>query len=133
MSIEANARLLRQRIRLFGMDCMAAVNRCQRFFCLRIYHLTTWAKCAPAIRLSNEKSKGDGNRKNGNAYLSWAMTELANLMVRHNPSIKKKYDRQLKKSRLHAKAIRSIAAQLARCIWHMLMKDEDFQIDLAFK
>ena len=96
-------------------------------------NFVSYCRLSPAIRLSNEKSKGDGNRKNGNAYLSWAMTELANLMVRHNPSIKKKYDRQLKKSRLHAKAIRSIAAQLARCIWHMLMKDEDFQIDLAFK
>ena len=93
----------------------------------------SYCRLSPAIRLSNEKKKGDGNRKNGNAYLSWAMTELANLMVFHNPVIKKKYDRQLKKSHLRAKAIRSIAAKLARCIWHMLKKDKDFQIDLAFK
>lgn len=79
------------------------------------------------------EEKSDGNRKNGNAYLSWAMTELANLMVFYNPVIKKKYDRQLEKSHLRAKAIRSIAAKLARCIWHMLKKDKDFQIDLAFK
>ena len=93
----------------------------------------SYCRLSPAIRLSNEKKKGDGNRKNGNAYLSWAMTELANLMVFHNSVIKKKYDRQLKKSHLRAKAIRSIAAKLARCIWHMLKKDKDFQIDLAFK
>lgn len=61
------------------------------------------------------------------------MTELANLMVFHNPAIKKKYDRQFKKSQVRAKAIRSIAAKLARCIWHMLKKDIDFRIDLAFK
>ncbi len=37
----------------------------------------SYCRLSPAIRLSNEKKKGDGNRKNGNAYLSWAMTELA--------------------------------------------------------
>ena len=26
---------------------MAAGNRCQSFYWLRIYHLTTWAICAP--------------------------------------------------------------------------------------
>ena len=93
----------------------------------------SYCRLSPAVRLSNEKKKGDGNRKNGNAYLSWAMTELANLMVFHNPVIKKKYDRQLKKCHLRAKAIRSIAAKLARCIWHMLKKDKDFQIEQAFK
>lgn len=93
----------------------------------------SYCRLSPAVRLSNEKKKGDGNRKNGNAYLSWAMTELANLMVFHNPVIKKKYDRQFKKSQVRAKAIRSIAAKLARCIWYMLKKDKDFRIDLAFK
>ena len=53
----------------------------------------SYCRLSPAVRLSNEKKKVDGNRKNGNAYLSWAMTELANLMVFHNPVIKKKYDR----------------------------------------
>lgn len=86
----------------------------------------SYCRLSPAIRLSNEKKKGDGNRKNCNAYLSWAMTELANLMVFHNPVIKKKYDRRLKKSHLRAKAIRSIAAKLARCIWHMLKKRQGF-------
>lgn len=93
----------------------------------------SYCRLSPAVRLSNDKKKGDGNRKNGNAYLSWAMTELANLMVFHNPAIKKKYDRQFKKSQVRAKAIRSNAAKLARCIWHMLKKDIDFRIDLAFK
>lgn len=93
----------------------------------------SYCRLSPAVRLSNEKKKGDGNRKNGNAYLSWAMTELANLMLFNNPVIKKKYDRQLKKGHIRAKAIRSIAAKLARCIWHILKKDNDFQIDLAFK
>ena len=93
----------------------------------------SYCRFSPATRLSNENIVVDGNRQHVNAYLSWAMTELANLMVLFNPVIKKKYDRQLRKSRLRAKAIRSIAAKLARCIWHMLKNDKDFRIDLAFK
>lgn len=93
----------------------------------------SYCRLSPASRLSNGKDKGEGNRKNGNAYLSWAMTELANLMVFHNPHIKKKYDRLMKKSRIRAKAIRSLAAKLARCIWHMLKEDKDFEIEQAFR
>ena len=92
----------------------------------------SYCRLAPATRVSNEKDKGKGEGKNGNAYLSWAMTELANLMVFFNPEVKKKYDKLFKKSRLRAKAIRSLAAKIARCIWHMLTKDEDFDIQRAF-
>lgn len=92
----------------------------------------SYCRLAPATRTSNEKDKGKGEEKNGNAYLSWAMTELANLMVFHNPEVKKKYDKLFKKSHLRAKAIRSLAAKIARCIWHMLKNDEDFDIQRAF-
>ena len=45
----------------------------------------SYCRLAPTSKLSNGKSKGVGNAKNGNAYLSWAFTELANLVVRFNP------------------------------------------------
>ena len=35
--------------RLFGIRCLATKN--QGFYCLRIYHLTTGAICAPASRV----------------------------------------------------------------------------------
>ena len=57
----------------------------------------SYCRLSPAVRLSNEKKKGDGNRKNGNAYLSWAMTELANLMVLFNPVIKRSMTASSKK------------------------------------
>ena len=93
----------------------------------------SYCRLSPSHHLSNDKDKGEGNRKNGNAYLSWAMTELVNLMVQHNPAIKSKYDKILKKSKLRAKAIRAISAKLARCIWHMLQNNQEFDIDRVFK
>lgn len=50
----------------------------------------SYCRLAPATRVSNEKEKGKGEGKNGNAYLCWAMTELANLMVLFKPRSEEK-------------------------------------------
>jgi hypothetical protein len=36
-----------------------------------------------SARLSNGKKKGQGNVKNGNAYLAWAFVEAANFAHRY--------------------------------------------------
>lgn len=92
----------------------------------------SYCRLAPTLRLSNSKVKGEGNRKNGNAYLSWSMTELANLAIMYNPEIKRCYQTYFNKSKLRVKAIRTIAAKLARAIWYMLKNDEDFNVKLTF-
>lgn len=79
----------------------------------------SYCRLAPTSKLSNGKSKGVGNAKNGNAYLSWAFTELATLVVRFNTEAKRYYDRLFNRSRLRVKAIRSLAAKMARAIFMM--------------
>ena len=86
----------------------------------------SYCRLAPTSKLSNGKSKGVGNAKNGNAYLSWAFTELANLVVRFNPEAKRYYDRLFNRSRLRVKAIRSLAAKMARAIFMMLKHGEKY-------
>nr|VFK73229.1 MAG: Transposase IS116/IS110/IS902 family [Candidatus Kentron sp. TUN] len=39
-------------------------------------------------RISNGKTKGHGNTKNGNKYLACAYMEAANFAVRYDPRIK---------------------------------------------
>lgn len=92
----------------------------------------SYCRLAPASKLSNGKSKGQGNAKNGNAYLSWAFTELATLMARFNAVVGEHLDRKLLKKKLRVVAIRSLAAKLARCVYQMLRKKEHFKIELAF-
>ena len=92
----------------------------------------SYCRLAPTSKLSNGKSKGVGNAKNGNAYLSWAFTELANLVVRFNPEAKRYYDRLFNRSRLRVKAIRSVAAKMARAIFMMLKHGETFDLKLCF-
>lgn len=92
----------------------------------------SYCRLAPTAKLSNGKSKGTGNAKNGNAYLSWALTELANLAIRFNPSAKKFYDRIFNRTHLRVKAIRAVAAKLARAIYMMLKHGQNFESARCF-
>lgn len=92
----------------------------------------SYCRLAPTSKLSNGKSKGLGNAKNGNAYLSWALTELATFVVRYNPEAKRVYDRYFNRSRLRVKAIRSVAAKIARGIFMMLKNGKVFDMKRCF-
>jgi transposase len=63
----------------------------------------SYCRCVRSNRISNGKSKGEGNRKNGNKYLSWAFVEAANFAIRGYPYV-----------RVGHRAIRSDIKQ----IWH---------------
>ena len=92
----------------------------------------SYCRLAPTAKLSNGKSKGTGNAKHGNAYLSWALTELANLVIRFNPSAKRFYDKIFNRTHLRVKAIRAVAAKLARAIFMMLKHGQDFEAARCF-
>ena len=93
-------------------------------------NFVSYCRLAPTSRLSNGKKKGESNAKNGNAYLSWAMTEAANIMMRYEPRAKKAYERSLKKHQHVAYgrviALRSLAARIARGIYAALSTGEVF-------
>lgn len=92
----------------------------------------SYCRLAPTSKLSNGKSKGQGNAKNGNAYLSWALTELATLMARFNEPIRRYLERKQEKTGLRVFAVRALAAKLARCVYQVLRKKESFDLGLAF-
>lgn len=93
----------------------------------------SYCRLAPTSKLSNGKSKGLGNAKNGNAYLSWSLTELATLMARYNPEVKTEFQRLLARSgNLRVKAIRTLAAKISRAIFYMLRNGEVFDVNRCF-
>lgn len=59
--------------------------------------LSSYARCVPSDKISNGKSKGKGNTKNGNRYLAMAFTEAAHCASIWNPVIKRYYQRKSKK------------------------------------
>lgn len=91
-------------------------------------HFVSYCRLAPTSRMSNGKTKGESNPKNGNRYLSWALTELANLVVRFNPAAEKKFNKLLRThENMRARAIRPIAAMLAHAIFYMLRDHKLFE------
>ena len=92
-------------------------------------NFVSYCRLASTSKLSNGKSKGLGNAKNGNAYLSWAFTELATLMVRYSEAAKRHFEKLMRKyGQLRVKAIRVLAAKLARSVYQCLSKNEPFDV-----
>jgi len=85
-------------------------------------HYTSYCRLVRSERLSNERRKGQGLRKNGNAYLSWAYHEAAHFAVRHQPSARKWHERKRSKT-CALVAIRALAHKLARAAYFM-MRDQ---------
>jgi transposase len=82
-------------------------------------------------RLSNGKRKGKGNTKNGNKYLAWAYVEAANFAVRHNPRIKRYYQRNRARTN-GIVAIKTVAHKLARACYYILRDQVAFDVKSAF-
>jgi len=70
---------------------------------------------------SNDKSKGKGNKKNGNKYLAWAFSEAAEIARRYNQKARDYYNRKLQKSNFMV-AHNALSHKLARAAYY-IMKD----------
>jgi transposase len=79
----------------------------------------SYARCVGSGRFSNNKKKGEGNRKNGNNYLAWAFVEAAHYALRYSANAKRFYDRKRARSNT-ALATKALAHKLARACYHML-------------
>ena len=91
----------------------------------------SYARCVGSTRLSNNKKKGDGNRKSGNAYSSWAFVEAAHMSIRFNAAAKRFYERKKAKTN-GAVAIKALAHKLARACYHMLKEQNTFDEQRCF-
>lgn len=91
----------------------------------------SYARCVDSIHTSNFKKKGEGNRKNGNKYLSWAFVEAANFATRYCPEAKRFYER--KKARTNRiVATKALAHKLARACYHIMKDREPFDVTRCF-
>ena len=106
--------------KILAMTIMLEVGDIGRF--AKVGNFTSYCRCAPTNRLSNGKSKGSGNRKNGNRYLSWAFSEAAQLGRRHNPAFRRYYDRKAAQTNTIV-ASRALSNKLAR-ICYYIMRDQ---------
>lgn len=91
----------------------------------------SYCRCVESKRMSNEKKKGQGNRKNGNKFLSWAYLEAAHFAIRHNEKVRRFYTRKAAKKNSFV-AMKAVAHKLARACYYILLNQAPFDVNRAF-
>ena len=112
--------------KILGLVMLYEIHDIGRF--PTVQDFASYCRLVKCIHESDNKKKGTGGAKIGNAHLKWAFSEAAVLFVRHNPSAKKLRDDLIK---LHGKgkALTILAHKLARAIYYMLKKNVPFSLE----
>lgn len=114
---------------ILAMTILLETGDIKRFESVGNY--SSYCRCVESKRVSNEKKKGENNRKNGNAYLCWAFIEASNHAIMHYPEIKKYYQRKLNKT-LRVVALKTIANKLSKACYFMLRDKVEFDMKKIF-
>jgi transposase len=102
---------------ILALTIMLEVGDITRF--AKVGNYSSYCRCVESQRLSNGKSKGKGNSKNGNKYLAWAYVEAANSAIRHCPLARKFYQRKKDKTS-NVVAIKSLSNKLSRASYYIM-------------
>ena len=97
----------------------------------QVGNFASYARCVDSARYSNGKKKGEGNTKNGNAYLVWAFIEAANFARRYSEEAKRFFERKKAKTN-SVVATKALAHKLARASYHMLKEGQPFDVKRCF-
>ena len=113
-----------------GLTIMYETGDIQRFPAVGNY--SSYCRCVRTQRVSNGRKKGEGNRRNGNPYLSWAFSEAAHFAVRFQPPARRFSERKKAKSGSGILANRALAHKLARATYFMLKNQTTYKPELLF-
>ena len=114
---------------ILALTIMLEVGDIRRF--PKVGDFASYARCVPTERISNEKSKGKGNRKNGNRYLNWAFVEASNLARRHSEKFRRYYQRKVAKTN-NIVATKAICNKLARVCYYIMRDQVPFREEAIF-
>lgn len=92
---------------------------------------SSYCRCVESKCTSNNKKKGENNRKNGNKYLAWAYVEAANFAIRYYPEINAYYQKKAKKT-CRVVALKTVAHKLARAAYFVMRDRASFVMEKAF-
>ena len=112
---------------ILAMTIMLEVGDIGRF--AQVGNFASYSRCVPANRLSDGKSKGHGNRKNGNRYLSWAFTDAAHFSRRYNENFRSYYNRKLAQANTSL-ATKALSNKLARICYYLMRDQVPFRQEL---
>lgn len=94
-------------------------------------NFASYARCVDSVRYSNGRKKGEGNTRNGNAYLVWAFIEAANFARRFSEEARRFFDKKKAKTN-SVVATKALAHKLARASYHILKEKQPFDVKRCF-
>ena len=112
---------------ILAMTIMLEVGDINRF--AKVGNFASYSRCVSSQRLSDGKSKGSGNRKNGNRYLSWAFIEAAHLSRRYNERFKSYYNRKIAQANTSL-ATKALSNKLARICYYIMKNQIPFKEEM---
>ena len=87
----------------------------------------SYCRLVKSKKESAGKTYGTSGSKIGNAHLKWAFSEAAVLFLKNNP-VGQAYVARLEKKHDKGKALTILAHKLARAVYHMLWRQEAFDM-----
>lgn len=115
---------------ILGMTILLETGPIERF--KAVGHYVSYCRKVSSRWTSNEKTKGKGNTKNGNRYLSWAFSEAADhARQTHEPS-RNFYNRKLNQTNASV-AHNALAHKLARAAYYIMKDHVEFEEDKMFR
>ncbi len=115
--------------KILALTIMLETGEINRF--AKAGNYTSYCRCVKSSRSSNEKKKGENNRKNGNRYLCWAYVEAANFIRRYCPEAKRWYQRKLSRSKPIV-ATKALASKLCKACYFIMKDQVDFDVKKIF-
>jgi transposase len=109
--------------KILGMTITMEVGEIERFKTPGDF--ASYCRAVDSKRTSNEKNKGQNNRKCGNKYLSWAFVEAAHFARRYDDSCRRWFDRKAARTSTVI-ATKALACKLAKAAWHVMAQKTDY-------
>jgi len=115
--------------KILGLTIMLETGPIERFD--KVGNYASYCRVVSSQWTSNGKSKGKGNKKNGNKYLSWAFSEAAELARRYDDKVRAYYNRKLRKTNFMV-AHAALAHKLARASYYVMRDQAEFMPEKIF-
>jgi transposase len=112
--------------KIVSLVLLYEIHDIQRF--PRVQDFVSYCRLVTCAKESAGKRYGTAGQKIGNAYLKWAFSEAAVLLLRNNAQGQKSLAR-LEKKHGQGKALTILAHKLARAVYDMFLRDTVFKMD----
>ena len=111
---------------MLSLVLLYAIHDIQRF--PRVQGFVSYCRLVKGAKASAGNRYGTAGTKIGHAYLPWAFSEAAVLLLRYNAQGQKSLGR-LEKKHGQGKALTILAHKLARAVYYMVHRDTVFEMD----